>query len=262
MPSPFPGMDPYLEEHWRDIHTRMIAYICDQLEPELPEGLYPQVEERVIVDNLIGVHTSRYPDLRVMEQSEARHAGGGAPVATVTLSKPFVLRIEEEETTEKFLEIRDVRGDELVTVVELLSASNKFSGKDRNNYLKKRAEMLQAGVSIVEIDLLRRGRSVQPFESKSIPEDFRTCYQVYVRRGWIPNDIEIHRVPLRERLPIVGIPLRRTDSDAPLDLQPPLDRCYDRGRYRRLDYTADPDPPLSTDDAKWADELLRQKGLR
>jgi hypothetical protein len=73
---------------------------------------------------------------------------------------------------------------------------------------------------------------------------------------------EVYRLPLRERLPAIAIPLRESDADVPLDLQQLVDLCYHNGGYDDLDYAVDPDPGLSADDAGWADALLREKGLR
>ena len=52
------------------------------------------------------------------------------------------------------------------------------------------------------------------------------------------------------------------DRDVVLDLQQVIDQCYERGRYNVIDYRKDPEPPLSPTDARWADEILREKGLR
>lgn len=262
MTSPFPGMDPYLEKTWRDMHARLVTYACDQIEPQLPEVLYPQVEERVVMDSSVEISAARYPDVRVMEEAGARESDGSTQTATATLSVPFIVHAPEEEVTETFVEIREVDGDRLVTVLEVLSPSNKLPGKDRKKYRRKRRELIRAGVNLVEIDPIRSGRSVQRFSLEALPADYQTTYHVYACRGWKPDDFEVHKVPLRERLPVVGIPLRQIDADAALDLQQLIDHCYDRGRYRRIDYTKDPDPPLEPDDAKWADELLREKGLR
>lgn len=47
MNSPFPGMDPYLERHWEDVHTRLIGYIADELQPQLSDDLIARMEEKV-----------------------------------------------------------------------------------------------------------------------------------------------------------------------------------------------------------------------
>jgi hypothetical protein len=115
----------------------------------------------------------------------------------------------------------------------------------------------------VEIDLLRAGQSVLSVPPRRIPRSHRTPYWVVVRRGWMPLQAEVYAVPLRERLPLIGIPFRERDADVPLDLQPLLERCYDNGGYRDdLDYEAEPDPPLPSDEAAWADALLRERGAR
>ena len=90
----------------------------------------------------------------------------------------------------------------------------------------------------------------------------RSAYHVCVKRAWREREFEIYRVPLRDRLPIVRIPLRPEDADIRLDLQALLNQAYRTGRYDDLDYRREPEPPLEADDAKWADELLRREGRR
>ena len=115
----------------------------------------------------------------------------------------------------------------------------------------------------VEIDLIRAGNRILPFPFEKLPRSSRTTYQVWVRRGWQATKVEVYRVPLRKRLPVVRVPLRETDDDAPLDLQALVDQCYRNGDYDAdIDYQVDPDPPLSAEDARWADGLLRQTGRR
>ena len=62
---------------------------------------------------------------------------------------------------------------------------------------------------------------------------------------------------MQDRLPAIAIPLRETDRDVPLDLQPILDQAYRNGRYDDLDYIRDPDPPLTGEDAVWAAQILK-----
>ena len=97
-----------------------------------------------------------------------------------------------------------------------------------------------------------------------IPAAYRTPYQVCVYRAAVDLPCyEIYRVPLRERLPVVKIPLRPTDTDIPLDLQALIDQCYHNGGYDEdIDYGAEPEPPFTTEDARWADALLRQAERR
>lgn len=230
MKSPFPGMDPYLEKRWRDVHARFVLYACDQLEERLPEELIARVEERVFVESPEGLEGIRYPD---------------------------------DPVTQTFIEIREAtEGDRLITVIEVLSPSNKRPGSGRRKYVRKLRELKRGGVSIVEIDLLRAGQRVLAHPPEAIPESHRTPYQVCVRRGWRPSNLEVYRVPLRDRLPVIPVPLREGEPDVTLDLQPLIEQAYRKGRYDRIKYNVEPEPPLAPEDAAWADSLLREKGLR
>jgi hypothetical protein len=261
MKSPFPGMDPYLEEHWRDIHHRFLTYACDELQEHLPRDLRARLEERVFVEPEFGDGRGIYPDVRVVEYPGR---GGGTALATeAAVAQPLVIHGEIEPATEGFIEIIDVAtGNRVVTVIELLSDSNKQPGEGQDQYRKKQRECVQGGASLVEIDLLRSGKRVLAVPSTRIPPAHRTTYQVCVTRGWRPRSFEVYRVPLREPLPTIGVPLRPTDPDAPLNLQVLIDRCYHNGRYDDLNYRADPSPPLERTDAAWADKLLVAQGLR
>jgi hypothetical protein len=84
-----------------------------------------------------------------------------------------------------------------------------------------------------------------------------------VHRGWQLAEVEVYREPLREPLPTIKVPLRQTDADVPLDLQPLIEQCYRNGGYEDdIDYWVDPEPPLEKVDARWAAVLLREAGLR
>jgi Protein of unknown function (DUF4058) len=275
MKSPFPGMDPYLERHWGDVHHSVIQYIRDWLQSRLPSDLRARMEERVYIDLPDPKRAEYYPDVRVVERPRSSQAAGPTtavaepPTATETENgdllpaKPLLIHLDIEPVTEGYVQIIDVKsGHRVVTAIELLSLANKRAGKGRRLYLKKREDQQSAGVNTVEIDLLRRGRRVLMVGAEQIPPSDRTTYQVCVWRGSRPNLVEVYRVPLRERLPVIPIPLRPADRDVPLDLQPILEQCYRNGGYDDIDYSAEPDPPLPTADAKWADVLLREHARR
>jgi hypothetical protein len=264
MPSPFPGMDPYLESHWRDVHARMIVQAAERLQEELPSDLRARVEERVFVESTLGTERGVYPDVRVIEGPPRRPAPGPrAGDMSVSVAEPLVIHVEDEPATQGFIEIREVgSGRRVVTVIEILSLANKMQGEGQDLYRQKQRELKGAGVGLVEIDLLRAGRRVLSIPPESIPPSYRTPYQICIRRGWRPTAVEVYKVPLRERLPVIPIPLRETDRDVPLDLQAILDHCYLRGAYDDIDYSLPPDPPLAPDDAEWAEALLKEKGLR
>ena len=170
---------------------------------------------------------------------------------------------QDEPVRQGFIEIIDIKsGRRVVTVIEILSPSNKLPGPGRELYLKKQDELRAGGVSLVEIDLIRTGTRVLACPFDRIPEGHRTPYAACARRGWKPFEIEYYRIPLRERLPAIRIPLRRDDRDVALDLQAVLDRCYEEGRYDDIDYREEPEPPLGSDDTRWAEALLREQGRR
>jgi hypothetical protein len=255
-------MDPYLEAHWGDVHGSLIVYARDQLRDALPPDLRARIEERVYVDTPEATERPLIPDLRVLER---RHTKTKRPPRAngPTVSEPLVLLLDDP-VTERYIEIRDIRsGGRVVTVIEALSPSNKVPGPGQQKYLQKQHELLEGEVSLVEIDLVRSGKRLLPVSVERLPVEYRTPYQVCVRRGWRLAEVEIYRVPLTERLPTIKIPLRQTDKDVPLDLQALIELCYLNGDYEDdIDYRADPDPPLQEVDARWTDALLREAGLR
>jgi hypothetical protein len=263
MASPFPGMDPYLERFWGDIHHRLITYACDQLQGGIPGDLRARVEERVFVESPIGEGRSMYPDIRVVE----RGRGKGQVQATasgVAVAEPFRIRLPDEPITQGYIEIIDLAtGRRVVTVVEVLSPANKVPGPGFTLYQRKQRECKEGGVNLVEIDLLRAGGWVLSAPEHLVPASHRTTYRVCVYRAGADWDGEMYRAPLRERLPVIKIPLRPTDEDVPLDLQALIEQCYRNGGYDQdIDYQKEPEPPLAPDDARWADALLREQGRR
>lgn len=265
MNSPFPGMDPYLEMHWRDVHHRLVTYAADQLQSKLPSDLVARTEEQVYVEPYDfdgGYRRVIYPDVRVTEHP-GRPNGGGVAIATSaeTAAEPLVVYLPEP-TTEGYIEIREQNIDQrLVTVIEVLSPSNKFA-PGREEYRRKQEEILCSQVNLVEIDLLRCGQWVMSLPEPHLPASYRRCYAACVRRAWKPLRREIYRFPLREPLRSIRVPLRQTDADVLLELQPLVDQCYANGRYDSIDYKAEPEPPFEAADAAWANDLLKSAGRR
>jgi hypothetical protein len=257
-------MDPYLEQFWRDMHARCIIYAADQLQARLPGDLRARVEERVFVEPAFGAARSVYPDIRVVER------GRGAVTSTTSepgpaVAEPLVIYLSDEPVTERYIDIIDVgSGRRVVTVIEILSLSNKLPGEGQDLYRRKQRELIDGHVNLVEIDLLRAGDRVLSVGLSHIPTAYRTPYQICVHRAAVVQPCyEVYRVPLRERLPVIRIPLRPTDTDVPLDLQALIDQCYRNGGYDEdIDYSIDPEPPLNAEDARWANVLLRQAGRR
>ncbi|MFO0950485.1 MAG: DUF4058 family protein [Isosphaeraceae bacterium] len=147
-----------------------------------------------------------------------------------------------------FLEVRDRSSRELVTVIELFSPTNKT--RHRDQYLRKREQVIVSTAHLVEIDLLQGG---EPMPAPDRPE----CdYSVTVSRAGQRPEADFWPVRLRDRLPVIPVPLRAPDPDATLDLQALLDAVYDAGRYARYAYESAPRPPLRSEDEAWAKSLL------
>ncbi len=262
MPSPFPGMDPYLEAHWRDVHQRLVIYLSDAIRPGLPSDLRPRVEERVFVQSAFDKSRVVYPDVSVIERHDLDHSGRGTATATV-VAEPVVVMMEDDEVSENYLEIREAgTGGRLITVVEVLSPTNRLPGTGRDQYIRKRTEMRQGDVNFVELDLIRTGDWILLVHEWLLAEDLRTPHRACAWRAATPTRLEYYPFPLRQRLPSIRIPLRPTDEDVRLDLQPLIARCYENGGYDDIDYSVDCDPPLTGDDADWCRALLTAAGLR
>ena len=263
MPSPFPGMDPYLEAHWRDVHARLIIYTSDALQGFLPGSLRARVEERVSLETPegIGPH-GLYPDVRVVEYASKR--GDYQPETNVALAEPIMVDAQPEPIVETFLQIIDrASGNRVVTVIEILSPSNKFHGPNRELYLRKQREVCNSDCNLVEINLNRYGLHTLAFPLDHLRARFRTPYMTSVRRVTRPIMAEVYRMPLSQRLPIIKVPLRADDADVPLDLQALVDQCYRNGAYEgTLNYTIETEPPLMDADRTWAAKHLRELGLR
>jgi hypothetical protein len=251
MPSPFPGMDPYLEPHWRDVHTRLVTYSADALNRILPDSLVARTEERVAVGSDSGDWRGLHPDVRVFSPPDARQSssGGGAAIAV-----PFRLELEEEAATERFIRILDQSG-QLVTVIEFISPTNKRRD-GLEPYLNKRRELLSAGVNFVEVDLVREGNWRALLKPHRCPPQAVSAYRATVR---IPPGSTAYLYPLPLRLPLIDIPvpLRTGDQPATLALQPLLDQVYVNGRYARtLDYSQECEASFDAEDQEWIQNHL------
>lgn len=171
--------------------------------------------------------------------------------ATATLPAPQQIPFPAvEKEKHRFLEIRDRRNRRLVTVIELLSPSNKTPGPDRDDYLSKRTQYQLAGINLVEIDFRRGG--TRPGPPPIPPCDY---YAGVIRQKSV---LDFWPIRLREPLPEIPIPLSPPDADVPLDLQEVLHRTYDAAGYAKYIYQETPDPPLRDDDAAWAGEIVQK----
>jgi hypothetical protein len=243
-------MNPYLEQNdtWEDFHHDFITRSREILSEQVGPHYLVKIEVRLYLHELsaeerryfgradVGVSAPAAPNLS--------NTASLAP-APVRLTLPAV-DVERHSS----LEIRDRRNRRLVTVIELLSPANKTPGADRNDCLAKRAQILASPTHLVEIDLGRGGERPQP-------PDLPACdYYVLVSRAEERPDLDLWPISLRERLPVVPIPLAAPDPNILLDLQAVLHRVYDAADYGKYIYGETPQPPLSAGDAAWAKQLV------
>jgi len=254
-------MNPFFEQQWQDAHTMLIGYMRDALQERLPADLVARAEEAVVAIGAEAESAKFRPDVSVKKPWEDTAAAGVAVAGRVRAPEASLpTRVFVDDEVERWLEIHDEAG-QLVTVIELLSPSNKEDEVARGRYCNKRRTFVSAGVNVVEIDLVRRGRSVFPDEVRELMRKQGAPYAVCVFRASHLGEREAYLVGLRERLPVISIPLRPTDADVPLDLQPLINQCHERGRYHRLRYRAELEPPIATSDAAWVQTILRQHEL-
>lgn len=255
MPSPFPGMNPYFEQaaYWLDFHTEFLSALRRLLAPQVAPKYIVQLEEHVYIHDLPPEPRRR---LGNADLSLARPAGAEKPrIGAALLEAPAEVWLPEQDVEEvPYIEVRDRQGRELVTVIELLSPSNKRAGEDREQYLAKRRELLRTSTHLVEIDLLR-GWAPMPQEGR--PE----CdYSVMISRAERRSPAGCWPIKLRDPLPVIPIPLRPPDDAVPVDLQEALHRAYDGPGYEHFIYSGIPDPPLLAEDAAWARQILAARG--
>ncbi len=265
MPSPFPGMDPYLEQRWLDVHTALIAGCRNRLNERLPTDLAAAAEERILVEAEDGPDHAYGPDVQVLEGRGPRVEGGGVAVAVqaeTAVDAPIRLVVDMEPATERFVRIVEAAGGRLITIIEFVSPSNK-TGHGLRMFRAKRKELLAANVNFVEIDLVREGDWVGLLRPHAWPGLKFTQYRAAVRRPDEPEAVYYYPMPIRAPLPEIVIPLREKDPEVRLPLQPLVDDAYLNGRYeRRIDYTRPCVPPLEGEDDQWADELLKKADRR
>lgn len=254
MPSPFPGMDPYLEDPslWPDVHHELISVARELLLAQLRPKYFVQIDERLYLandnDEARGVII---PDLRVREVGYGRMRGAGTLVAAPGFQLAYGFEFDVRESFIKVID-REVNG--VVTVIEILSPANKVNGSaGKRNYDEKRRDVLDGRTNFVEIDLLREGEPLaRPLFGGT---------KDYMAQVWrFTKDDRLRHIwpmSIREPLKVIPVPVRPEDPDALLDLQNMLNIAYERAAYDlRVDYRQKPIPPLKGDAADWTKELL------
>ena len=260
MKSPFPGMDPFLESRWSDVHSTLIACAREAINRLLPPGLVARTEMRTVIATDDDDQRDISPDVSVIER-ESVAAPPTALATTVAIADQVCVQLPQREQKQRYLEIRDAgTGGAVVTVIEFISPTNKRSGSGLRKYRQKQQECRDGHVNLVEIDLTRRGKRSLIMPIILLMPQSRTTYQAWVSRATEPENGWAYCLPLSKRLAAIPIPLRPSDSDVLLDLQPLVDHVYESGRYSvDIDYTETLEPPFSTSDAEWVASILSQR---
>jgi hypothetical protein len=224
-------MNPYLEQDdvWDDFHCSFIAAARDALVEQLFDHFVVRIKERKLLQ-----------------------AWGTAELDRQT-----------------YLEISDHRDRRVVTAVTLMGPTQKRPAQDRKQLLLDRLEFLDKGVSVCEIDLLRRGYSLRIEELCFTLQQLRSRvdrprldplpygdYNLFLSRATEIGRFSHWPIRLRDRLPAIPVPLLSSAADASLDLQTVLHRVYDAAGYANYIYAGAPQPALSPGDALWAAELI------
>ena len=253
----FPGMDPYLEhpQVWPDVHVSFIVYLREHLRPLLEPRYIIAIETRVFVEGPATDHPI-IPDAWVRStRTETR----GEPVALLEADPAVEVQVLPLEVEETYLTIRDRQsGQRIVTVLEVVSPTNKYAGPGRESYVAKQTEVRLSTAHLIEIDLLRAGPHVVAIPEWAArqhgPYDSLVCVN---RAEGLRDRFSLYPRLVRERLPRMRLPLVAPDPDIVLDIQTVLARTYEAGGYaERLNYAAPCVPPLAPEDQAWADTII------
>jgi hypothetical protein len=249
MNTPFPGMDPYLEHPalWQDVHNRLIAAIADAVAPIVAPRYYVALERRAYLLTPDDVVFVGRPNIALVTK--------GQPWLTATAPEyNGVLDVEvpmNDEIGEDYLEIHEVRTGKLVTLLEVLSPTNKLHQEGREQYEAKRAQVLLTRTNLVKIDLLRAGEPMAV-----VGRAARSDYRILISRGHQRPRAQLYFFNLRQPIPQFPLPLLPHEAEPLIDLNTILHDLYRRARFDlRLDYTQPPVPPLFPEDADWAATL-------
>jgi hypothetical protein len=258
MRPPFPGMDPWLENPsiWLDLHNSLITAIRDAMVPKVAPNYYVAVEQRSYHNRPgAAVYVGR-PDVGItwtgatesLSSSGEMRSSAGPGLLELDVEVPVTDIVDEW-----YLEVREAAGGKLVTVIEVLSPTNKLRQPGRKQYLRRRDKILESRTSLVEIDLLRAGKPMPITILSPMTRDYR----ILVSRGKLRPRARLYAFGLRQPIPTIPIPLLPRDAEPTLELNSVLHDLYDRARFDlRLNYSTPTLPPLVEEDFAWAREIV------
>jgi hypothetical protein len=227
MPSPFPGMDPFLEDDklWPVFHHHLVASLYQIVLPGLVDRYRARISQR-----------------------------------TYTTEEPLFTSVIRQDRAEEFIEIRQRSDGRLVTLIEVPGPTNKILPQGRATYHETRKQARTMNANIVEVDLVLQGSPLLEYSRDGLPE---WDYAVTVTRSAQPDRYEIYSATLPKRLPRFKVPLSSDDRDTVLDLQATFARAYDQGNFTsNIDYSKGPTTRMSDSQREFLDSWLRQMKLR
>ena len=259
MPSPFPGMNPYLEhpDRWPTVHNRLIVGLADLLTPQLLPKYQVDIDKRVYeVTGLNTVLIGR-PDVTVQE-SRTHTPKQKMSVSVNVKRAPLKVTLPmAEEVREPYLEVKDTETQKVVTAIEILSPTNK-RGEGRQKYIEKREKILNTRTNLIEIDLLTQGDPLPVSQ-----QDIFSHYRILVSRSSVRPSADLYAFNLPEPIPDFPLPLAEVDTEPTIDLQSLLENVYERSGYDYfIDYNKDIELSLPDSDIDWINSQLKSAGLR
>lgn len=259
MPSPFPGMNPYLEhpDRWPTVHNRLIVAIADILTPQLLPKYQVDIDKRVYeVAGLNSVFIGR-PDVTVQQSRSSRQLSQKTAAIGLADGPLQVTLPMTEEVREPYLEVKDAETQKVITTVEVLSPTNK-RGDGRKKYLEKREKILKTQTNLIEIDLLIQGEPL-PLSESAVDSHYR----ILVSRAAQRPVADLYAFNLPESIPAFPLPLTKEDLEPAIALQPLLGEVYQKSGYDYfIDYQQDIALPLSAQEMDWIDAILKKKKIR
>lgn len=255
MKSPFPGMDPFLEDAvgWQDFHTKFLVEMSHAISARVSPNFFVRVEERVYLTEPDFTTRQFYkPDVTVIKSPRGTRE---MTTAYRIITPPVTVEpLFDPEIQDRYLEILDAENRQVISTIELLSPINKRRGAPGfDDFWRKRREVFESQVHWIEIDLLREGLRPHRLEGKS-------DYYALLKRGGQWEKLDVWFFNLRDKMPTIAVPLRPPFDDVPLDLQAAFDVTYERAYYAdSVNYSAEPPPPPFTEaDAAWLQERVRE----
>ena len=253
MRSPFPGMDPFLEDpfFWHQVHSRLIVALSNELGAKLRPKYYAAIETRTYLDDEEGSIFVGIPDAIVFNTAKTEVPTRSATTATLTVTQPQRVRLVEPiEVKERYLEIRKVGTHEVIVAIEVLSPKNKRS-EGRKIYLRKRQTILESATHFIEIDLLRAFAPMPVMDPQP-----RSHYHILVSDSRDRPEADLYSFNLQDPIPVFEIPLQPEDVPIAIDLTHLLQEVYEQGCFDlQINYQSIL-PDLSAADLDWVKQVV------